>query len=77
MQRTQPLQKKLTANARSRLNTWQVRIVPNPPPKNLAQSRQILAALQKFGEVTTFRNLKVKDTLMASSNRHLIDPNQF
>ncbi|KAJ6037259.1 hypothetical protein N7540_001538 [Penicillium herquei] len=36
----------------------QVHIQMVPTPKKLQESRQILAALQKFGEVTTFRNLK-------------------
>ncbi|KAJ5586799.1 uncharacterized protein N7459_002564 [Penicillium hispanicum] len=59
MQRAQHIPARLTAAAKQRLNAEQVRIVPSPPPKTLAESRHILAALQKFGEVTTFRNLKV------------------
>ncbi|CAI7650577.1 unnamed protein product [Penicillium bialowiezense] len=36
----------------------QVHITASPNPKNLAESRLILGALQKFGEVITYRNLK-------------------
>ncbi|KAJ5363894.1 uncharacterized protein N7496_009607 [Penicillium cataractarum] len=36
----------------------QIHISPNPPPKTLAESRQIFAALQGFGEIISFRNLK-------------------
>ncbi|CEJ54079.1 hypothetical protein PMG11_00403 [Penicillium brasilianum] len=36
----------------------QVHISPNPAPKTLAESRQIFAALQGFGEIVSFRNLK-------------------
>lgn len=39
--------------------TGQVHITGFPMPKNLSESKLILAALQKFGEVTTYRNLKV------------------
>jgi hypothetical protein len=39
-----------------------VHINITPGTKNLHESRQILAALQKFGEVTTFKNGKVKET---------------
>lgn len=40
----------------------QVRIVSRPVPKTLHESRQILLALQKFGEVLVFRNLKVNSS---------------
>ncbi|KAJ5893381.1 hypothetical protein N7495_005072 [Penicillium taxi] len=40
-----------------------------PSPRNLHESKHILAALQKFGEVTTFRNLKY-DISNGSSNIH-------
>ncbi|KAJ5106330.1 hypothetical protein N7456_003005 [Penicillium angulare] len=52
------------------------RLVPNqvhiqmiPTPRKLRDSRQVLAALQKFGEVTTFRNLKY-DLSNNSPNQH-------
>jgi hypothetical protein len=55
----------------------QVRILPHPTPRNLNESRQILAALQKFGEVVTYRNLKVRsqhihttDTPLSISVQH-------
>lgn len=37
----------------------QVHITVSPMPKNLHESKQILSALQNFGEVVTFRNLQV------------------
>jgi hypothetical protein len=37
----------------------QVHITAIPGPKTLAESRLVLGALQKFGEVITYRNLKV------------------
>lgn len=37
----------------------QVHITATPGPKNLAESKLILGALQRFGEVLTYRNLKV------------------
>ncbi|KAL4884531.1 hypothetical protein BJY04DRAFT_215494 [Aspergillus karnatakaensis] len=40
-----------------------VHIMPNPAPRSLAQSRLILARLQKFGEVVTFRNMKYDNTV--------------
>lgn len=38
----------------------QVYIKTFPAPKNLSERRQVLASLQKFGEVTTFLSLKVR-----------------
>ncbi|KAJ5326557.1 uncharacterized protein N7506_009659 [Penicillium brevicompactum] len=51
----------------------QVHITANPSPRNIAESRQILSALQKFGEVITYRNLKY-DTSNTStlSNRPIV-----
>ena len=43
-----------------RLASSQVHIQMIPTPTKLRESRQVLAALQKFGEITTFRNLKVR-----------------
>jgi hypothetical protein len=37
----------------------QVHITAMPRPKNIAESKLVLGALQKFGEVITYRNLKV------------------
>ncbi|KAF3393884.1 hypothetical protein F1880_005012 [Penicillium rolfsii] len=39
--------------------TSQVHISASPPPRSLAESKQIFAALQGFGEIISFRNLKV------------------
>lgn len=36
-----------------------VRIRLSQPTRNLTESRAVLRALQRFGEVVTFRNLKV------------------
>ncbi|KGO67087.1 hypothetical protein PITC_019930 [Penicillium italicum] len=47
--------------------TGQVHITGFPMPKNLSESRLLLAALQKFGEVLTYRNLKY-DTTNTSLN---------
>ncbi|KAJ9299123.1 hypothetical protein DTO271G3_3365 [Paecilomyces variotii] len=52
---------------RSRVAFKQVHIQTTPAPRNLAESKLILAALQKFGEVVTFRNLKY-DTTNTSIN---------
>ncbi|CAG8242887.1 unnamed protein product [Penicillium olsonii] len=51
----------------------QVHITASPSPKNLAESRLILGALQKFGEVLTYRNLKY-DTSNTSThpNRSIV-----
>lgn len=43
--------------------TAQVHITGLPMPKNLSESKLLLAALQKFGEVLTYRNLKVQRPL--------------
>ncbi|KGO43270.1 hypothetical protein PEXP_029000 [Penicillium expansum] len=47
--------------------TGQVHITGYPMPKNLSESKLLLAALQKFGEVLTYRNLKY-DTTNTSLN---------
>lgn len=41
--------------------TSQVHISATPPPRSLAESKQIFAALQGFGEIISFRNLKVRN----------------
>lgn len=43
----------------------QVHITAIPGPKNLAESKLILGALQRFGEVLTYRNLKVTASVTA------------
>ncbi|KAL4898301.1 hypothetical protein BDV59DRAFT_2697 [Aspergillus ambiguus] len=43
-------------------------IATTPAPRNLAESKLVLSALQKFGEVVTFRNLKY-DTTNTSMHR--------
>ncbi|GFF29777.1 probable NAD(P)H-dependent D-xylose reductase xyl1 [Aspergillus udagawae] len=45
-----------------RLASQSIHIVANPNPISLAESKLILSALQKFGEVVTFRNLKYDTT---------------
>ncbi|OQD73003.1 hypothetical protein PENDEC_c017G06248 [Penicillium decumbens] len=51
----------------------QVYIKAFPGPRNLSDSRQILASLQKFGEVTTFINLKYGvSTTNSSKNRPIV-----
>ncbi|KAJ5629980.1 hypothetical protein N7528_003637 [Penicillium herquei] len=52
---------KTTPAAAKLIASKQVHIQMVPTAKKLKESRQILAALQKFGEVTTFRNLKNKE----------------
>jgi hypothetical protein len=47
--------------------TGQVHITGLPMPKNLSESKLVLAALQKFGEVITYRNLKVRCPLLTTS----------
>ncbi|KUM64024.1 hypothetical protein ACN42_g3085 [Penicillium freii] len=47
--------------------TAQVHITGRPMPKNISESKLLLAALQKFGEVITYRNLKY-DTTNKSPN---------
>lgn len=46
--------------------TGQVHITGLPMPKNLSESKLVLAALQKFGEVITYRNLKVRRPLLST-----------
>ncbi|RAH45753.1 uncharacterized protein BO95DRAFT_482234 [Aspergillus brunneoviolaceus CBS 621.78] len=40
------------------LFTKTIHITAHPPPRTLSDSKLILSALQKFGEVVTFRNLR-------------------
>ncbi|KAJ5976919.1 hypothetical protein N7501_000261 [Penicillium viridicatum] len=47
----------------------QVHITGLPMPKNLSESKLLLAALQKFGEVITYRNLKY-DTANNTPNQN-------
>ncbi|KAJ5526677.1 hypothetical protein N7513_010836 [Penicillium frequentans] len=55
--------------ALGRLASTSVHIQMVPSPRRIGETRQILAALQKFGEVTTFRNLKY-DISNKSTNKH-------
>ncbi|KAJ6005341.1 hypothetical protein N7451_003285 [Penicillium sp. IBT 35674x] len=55
--------------ALGRLASTSVHIQMVPSPRKISETRQILAALQKFGEVTTFRNLKY-DLSNKSTNKH-------
>jgi hypothetical protein len=34
-----------------------------PSPRNITQSKMVFKALQKFGDVATFLNLKVRHTI--------------
>ncbi|KAJ5187717.1 hypothetical protein N7449_010711 [Penicillium cf. viridicatum] len=53
--------------------TAQVHITGLPMPKNLSESKLLLAALQKFGEVITYRNLKYDTTNTSpNSNRPIV-----
>jgi hypothetical protein len=38
----------------------------SPPPKNISDSRSVLKALQKFGQVTAFKALRVILLLLLS-----------
>ncbi|KAJ5719124.1 hypothetical protein N7493_007579 [Penicillium malachiteum] len=60
---------KTTPAAAKLIASKQVHIQMIPTAKKLQESRQILAALQKFGEVTTFRNLKY-DLANKNTNQH-------
>lgn len=40
-------------------NPASVHITMDPVPRSISDSKRVLAALRKFGEVATFRNLKV------------------
>ncbi|KAE8403812.1 hypothetical protein BDV37DRAFT_283486 [Aspergillus pseudonomiae] len=51
----------------ARLAAQSIHITTTPMPRSLTESKQILTALQKFGEVVTFRNLKY-DTTNTSQN---------
>ncbi|KKK23372.1 hypothetical protein ARAM_005542 [Aspergillus rambellii] len=44
-----------------------IHISTKPPPRSLAETKLILAALQKFGEVVTFRNLRYDTTNTSAS----------
>ncbi|PKX94797.1 uncharacterized protein P174DRAFT_460839 [Aspergillus novofumigatus IBT 16806] len=57
--------------AERRLASQAIHIVANPAPISLAESKLILSALQKFGEVVTFRNLKEQNNAHAPHPRHL------
>lgn len=50
-------------------NSSSVHITMTPVPRSIGESKQILLALQKFGEVATFRNLKV----LPSTSNPLLD----
>ncbi|KAE8345353.1 hypothetical protein BDV24DRAFT_159707 [Aspergillus arachidicola] len=51
----------------ARVAAQSIHITTTPMPRSLTESKQILSALQKFGEVVTFRNLKY-DTTNTSQN---------
>jgi hypothetical protein len=45
--------------ARLAAQAHSIHITTTPMPRNLSESKLVLSALQRFGEVVTFRNLKV------------------
>lgn len=45
-----------------------VRLVLMPSPANLLESREVLRICQSFGEVTTFKHLKVSENYNSSIN---------
>ncbi|KAJ5654579.1 hypothetical protein N7490_001582 [Penicillium lividum] len=55
----------------------QVHIQMIPSPRKIADTRQILSALQKFGEVTTFRNLKVIDSATRATQKPQLTSTQY
>ncbi|KAB8073662.1 hypothetical protein BDV29DRAFT_175167 [Aspergillus leporis] len=57
------------ASSVSRVASQSVCITTSPIPKSLAESKLLLAALQKFGEVVTFRNLQYDTTNTSQSSR--------
>ncbi|PLB46670.1 hypothetical protein P170DRAFT_219119 [Aspergillus steynii IBT 23096] len=44
------------------LASQSVHLTIHPPPQSLSESKRVLSALQKYGEVVTFRNLKYDQT---------------
>lgn len=70
-----PTPKMTSPAALGRLASTSVHIQMVPSPRRIGETRQILAALQKFGEVTTFRNLKVRE-LSVPRNKHARKPTQ-
>ncbi|GES60385.1 probable NAD(P)H-dependent D-xylose reductase xyl1 [Aspergillus terreus] len=48
--------------ARLAAQAHSIHITTTPMPRNLSESKLILSALQRFGEVVTFRNLKYDPT---------------
>ncbi|GKZ36381.1 hypothetical protein AbraIFM66950_007452 [Aspergillus brasiliensis] len=50
--------------------TSSIHIKTHPAPRTLSESKLILSALQKFGEVVTFRNLKYDPTNTSPKSAH-------
>ncbi|OJZ92638.1 hypothetical protein ASPFODRAFT_56212 [Aspergillus luchuensis CBS 106.47] len=50
--------------------TSSIHIKTHPAPRSLSESKLILSALQKFGEVVTFRNLKYDPTNTSPKSAH-------
>ncbi|KAL2802618.1 hypothetical protein BJX63DRAFT_105157 [Aspergillus granulosus] len=44
------------------LKSRSIHITTHPPPRSIIETKAVLAALQRFGEVVTFRNLKYDPT---------------
>ncbi|KAF5856918.1 hypothetical protein ETB97_006499 [Aspergillus alliaceus] len=60
------------ASTLPRLATRSIYITTTPNPRSLTESKQILSALQKFGEVVTFRNLKYDTTNTSQTSRSIL-----
>ncbi|KAH8422577.1 uncharacterized protein LDX57_000330 [Aspergillus melleus] len=52
----------MTASLARNLASQSVHLTIHPPPRSLSESKLVLSALQKYGEVVTFKNLKYDKT---------------
>ncbi|KAL2841378.1 hypothetical protein BJY01DRAFT_217554 [Aspergillus pseudoustus] len=50
----------------SQLKSRSIHLTTHPPPRSVIETRAVLGALQRFGEVVTFRNLKYDPTCTGS-----------
>jgi len=56
---------------RAALTTRAVHVKILPRPRNIRESREVLRVLKSFGEVASFRNLRVRS--LCKSGKHSID----